>query len=136
MGWAASATFSSPASLAICFGLRAEQVLGRPYKAGLRAAAARHRSSPGAGWPSIPSLPGHIGRAAGEQAAAWMRWHPSHARRMDRLLGSPFPKERVGHAAVEEPLGSWGKRGRPVPAAAGVETADPQRSRWQAAACR
>lgn len=35
----------------------------------------------------------------------------------DRLLGSPFPEERVGRVAVEEPFGSWGKRGRPVPVA-------------------
>lgn len=35
----------------------------------------------------------------------------------DRLLGSPFPEERVGRAAVEETFGSWGKRGCTIPVA-------------------
>lgn len=34
-----------------------------------------------------------------------------------QAAGSPFPEGRVGRAAVEEPFGSWGKRGYPVPVA-------------------
>lgn len=78
------------------------------------------------GYLSIPSPPGQIG-----SRSCLLRWHPAHAHRMkDRLLGSPVPEERVGHAAVEDPFGSWGKRGRPVPVADSSKC-----SCWQSASC-